>query len=307
MIIHVHGILNNIFSGILGLLINAGAAMPLVILFSLIADNKKKGLLPEYFSSNAIRINMFISVTALAGLTTQAITLIKGLAGKGPGTHINPWQPAFMPWTLSCILWFLGCLCLMLMGNAANSAAKFPGGPCHSPRHKYVCIAAILAAMCFFSTFLSINWPFAGLPADMSLSRAFSAIFKNAFHTYYTGFTPAGASLLVLYALLMRKRLLNRNQPENTVSAIRWFAFWTIAGSFPYWLQNFGLVLGLGYHYGFSGNIVWKSVNLTLLTLSLVSWGAIFALGKKHLPGLLCSGWLALLLFYALRNLQNPL
>lgn len=294
-----------ILYGVIELLENAGAIMPLVILLTLIADNKKKVLLPEHFPITAIKINMLVSLAALAGMIWQAFSLLENLAPDGADMRTALCQPAFLPWTASCVLWCLGCLCLLALISAGKRSGESSGGTRHLGSQSSICVASIAAAASFFCAFMVINWPFAGLPAGMSFSRAFFTIFKNAFHGCYAGFTPAGAILLSLCAHMLQKSAIFLKQPEKTDCAVRWFAFWGIAGSFPHWIQNCGFIIGLAFHYGLSENMAWKACTLGMMTISIACWVAIFVMGRKHLLILLSCGWLTLLLFYCMNRLPS--
>lgn len=287
----------NILFGIMTLFINAAAAMPIITLFTMIAACKRDAAFCMWFSWNAIKLDIALSMCSLFCLLFQTGYMLARFVRDGASLSISViMQRAFLPWTSSILLWCVGIIFLFLALVKCERKLNLAGKDANMTFPAIPAILCALGATIFFSTFITINWPFAGLPPGMDLPQAVAAICRNGLHRYFSGFTPAGACLLASWQFFV-KTSKNDISPEQSGMAIRWSALWALAGYTPYCIQNWGLSIGIMLQTGIPEFLKWKIYSLLSLTFSLGCWGIILGTGQKLARHLTVPGWIFLILF----------
>ena len=180
-------------------------------------------------------------------------------------------------------LWFGRRACAVSAAQLSPAADRYPVRAVGAPLG-----ALLAAAFCALCAFALRNWPFAGLPPGMDVWRVAGVVGKHACRTYFMAFTSGGAMGLALVAV--RVSAMARSQtpapqghPDTTeiIGAVRWCAFWAVAGALPHLLERWGLTVGVwlrGSSAPLPGNphaAVIQVVALGLLTLALGAWAAL--------------------------------
>lgn len=272
----------------------AAATLPLIAALSLIA---------------ARRGNASFCINGAAWL----LRLCCGLAICGPLwlaldylLQVLPYQAGFakalaplfeksgLPWSGSFLAWLAGWGCAFLAWRTLGSFARRLNTPSYPvAAMRLPLILAFLAAFFFFSTFMLVVWPFAGLPEGLDWERAGLAIWRRASSGYFQALCPGGAFALAAWPF-WRPRL----EPGYAQVACRWLSFWAMAGALPYLLTAWGPVLGAVTRGAPPPGVHFQMVSLGALTLAVACW--IFLLWKPRYLGSLSLFALAMLLLIAL-------
>lgn len=286
-----------------GIFANAAAALPLVISLGLVAGRRGNANFCLLASARLLNMALAISVAGILFFAGTYVFQLFALNAQNILTLIL--QPASLPWVSSLCVWIVGMT--LLFSARAALALCASRGIVKADRYrladlKIPLILCLGAALCFFATFLLVNWPFAGLPEGLSPDRAVMAIARNAARHYFMAFCPAGAIALV-FAFNTEK---NFASPAQFGNSIRWLAAWAAAGCLPHVMQSWGLLIGvwtggnsLSAFGGYTLSL-WTHVGaLCCLTVAMFCWLWLL-LGKYRRPAI---AWAALGLLVARESL----
>lgn len=206
-------------------------------------------------------------------------------------------MPAGFSWSGSLLAWLAGWLACFLCASAVKRTChgwqtdSYPLKAIRIPLFFSLCSATL-----FFSTFILINWPFAGLPEGIGWDRVVMALWRNATSNYFLAFSNAGVVALVALVYLKKKI------PAHFVPiAARWLSFWGMAGALPYVLTRWGYVIAAARARGIAAyGMKYQAISLSLLTgtaiccaillwkprlLTPLAWlAALMLLGRAFLP-----------------------
>ena len=260
----------------------AGATMPLLTIFSLIAGRRGNG---QFYIGTAVKLARFGIALAILGVIYFPYDYFLQILIMKNGA-MNIWEPFFTtpgrPWMSSLIAQFGGAI-FMAVGYASfffitKRPEKYALSLVKRPVYLF-----LAAALFFFSTFFLINWPFADLPQGLPFDRAIFAVMRNAANRFFMAFTPAaGMALLVLYKSAAGKMA----DTAPVITAARWLSFWGCAGLIPFVGQAWAILIGLGFRGNlasyFPGGYGWHIGGIALLTISMILW-FLQAVLKKNL------------------------
>lgn len=153
-------------------------------------------------------------------------------------------EPAGLPWSSSLAAWLAACLAVFL-AFAALGNVRFRDNIYSVRQVAIPLFFAFAASGLFFMALVLETWPFAGLPEGLEWDRALMAIWRRATGAYFLALSPAGAFALAAWPLWLGR--LDANQAKV---AIRWLAFWAMAGAMPFLLATAGPALGAALHNG---------------------------------------------------------
>lgn len=273
-------------ASLLGIAANAAATLPFMAALALILGRRGHAAFCLRGAGALAGLALWLSAAWPILIVADAFVQLS-LTGNAPlVTRLTALlTPAGAGISTSVALWLVGALCVWFGRRAcARTAATLPSGvDSYTVRAVGVPLTTLLlAAGCALGAFALRNWPFAGLPADMGIWRAASAVGKHACRAYFAALTSGGAVGLLLAAAVARQQETATPLPTatETVGGVRWCAFWAVAGCLPQSLERWGLALG-GWLRGGAPvpanphAALFQLVALVLLTLALAAWAAI--------------------------------
>ncbi len=260
------------FLSLLDVFVNAAAALPLVTALGLIAGRRGNGAFCIAGNHLLLKYTLLLSICGAIYFPCSCFFQIMAFTDNAnPVAALG--SLAGLPWTTSLAAWLCG------MGLLA-SGIHFLGGITPPANDRYTIkfiklplICCLGSALCFFATYILINWPFAGLPAQLPWDRAIMAIFRNATRHYFMAFCPAGAIGLIVM-LCSWAHLSSFATTAQCQSGRRWLAFWAAIGFLPNTLQKWGLIIGLAMS-GNSGSLDAMHVDIIamiLLSVAICCW-----------------------------------
>ncbi|MGE9985911.1 spidroin-2 [Desulfovibrio sp. SGI.169] len=272
--------------GLLGIGMNAAAALPLIIALTLLIGRRGQARLCAYGAARLAGLTFGLSWLALPGMFAALHSLLSGLSAAGQRmSAISLASPPMLGCSLPLLLWLAGILCAALLRRACVGAPLPPRRRPEEDRHATAAIKGrlllcALTALCFFSTYVLHNWPFIALPPGMDLGRAAGAVFSNALHKYFMAFTPAGA-LALLFLLRARRGAAAAGFDENqTALAARWCALWATVGYIPFCLDRWGILLGYLLRGATPDWLLPQLYALIPLTAAVACWGTLLGMGN---------------------------
>lgn len=256
----------------MALLAGAGASLPFIACLTLVAGRRGNGLFCLW---GGYRLLYCALILASFGPVWIIGSYLADVAGYGTSVaqKLAPlFHNAGLPWSGSCMAWLAGWLAMALACTLLRrELAAFQGDSYRLAYVKMPLAGCLAACGLFIASYILINWPFAGLPADLSWERASQAIIRHAIRQYYMNFCSAGAFALIaaLYAC--------RNVPtEQKITAVRWLGVWAAGGCLPGLVQSWGILMGLGASGRLAGTLsqgLWgQTAGLALLTIAFFCW-----------------------------------
>jgi len=297
-------IVQRLFESLLHFCRDAAAAMPLMIVLSLVMGRRGHG---AFCLSGARVLSMLCITLACLGLLLpgcQLLHIITLLQDAGHSREAYPlWSPLMLPYSLGLTLWLSGLLCCVLLlrcFSARQMTASVADGSYAMTIFRPQLWLCALACLSFFASYVVQVWPFASLPEGMSLGQAASAIIRDRAHHYFSALAPAGA--VALFCLpLARKRLKAFSEPTLWEKAARWCALWAVAGYIPFWLNLSATCLGYALR---GGADLSRTLLMLLLPLSgaIICWAILLSMRSPLRRFWLAYLGFALLLFFFLQR-----
>lgn len=285
--------------------LTAAAAMPLIIALTLARGRRENGRSCLQLAHQAAKINLLLAAGSFLLLLLQFWLLLAQFAPhQAPFFRQNILGTIFMPWTLTLLIWLTGSAVIFtLPGSMKKKLARLGPQPERTQYTRATRSSFCLCLLCtglLFISFITAEWPFAGLPPGMDIWRVARALLKNAVHVYFTGFAMAGATLLATWPII-RQALQNTGADVQDQSfACRWCGIWAALGLIPYCVQNWGLALGQLLHSGHGTLPGWRIAGLTLATLFIVCCCLFLKQGWQTGRKLIVWAWGCLLLWKGL-------
>lgn len=249
---------------LLGFSVWAVSTLPIIIILGLCAGRRGNAAFLLAGNYQLLRGCLILSISGFIYFPASYALLLLPYANP----DASFWGPFFqlpgLPWLTSLCAWAAGVFALYLAG--AFWPAKAPA----DNRYALGFVSSplwflLFAAFFFFATFCLINWPFSGLPADVSLEKALMAIFRNGFRHYFMAFAPAGAFGLCLVAC-------STWSGKKLSTAWRWLAAWATAGYIPYLLTAWSLTIGAALNTGAKVGGLTPVMSISLLSLAVLCW-----------------------------------
>lgn len=265
----------------------AASTLPLITALTLLIGRRGQARLCALGAARLARLGYALAWLGPPTMLGGYLSLLRTLRGASTALMpVSPLAPAMLPITLTGLVWLAGLFCAWLLKRACGRAPLPPArrNP-EEDRHATAAIKgrlqlSLLAAACFFATYVTRSWPFAGLPSGLTAQAVFAAVFSNALHTYFMAFAPAGA--LALFSLAVARPSLPEGlSARDAERAARWCALWAMIGYIPFCLDRWGLVIGFALRGNGLPDWLWPQLApLALLTAAAACWGALFALSR---------------------------
>lgn len=273
-------------NSLLGIGMNAAAALPLIIALTLLIGRRGQARFCAYGAARLAELAFGLSWLGLPVMLASLYGLLSGLRAAGRAmADISLVSPPLLAYSLPLLLWLMGIIGAGLLRRTCTGAALPPRR--HPEKDRYATDAVTgrlwlcgLTGLCFFSTYVLRHWPFIALPPGMDLSRVATAVFSNALHKYFMAFTPAGA-LALLFLLRARRGAAQAGFDEvQTALAARWCALWATAGYIPFCLDRWGIALGYLLRGTLPDWLLPQLYALIPFTAAVACWGTLLGMGK---------------------------
>lgn len=273
-------------NSLLGIGMNAAAALPLIIALTLLIGRRGQARFCAYGATRLAGLAFGLSWLGLPVMLVSLYALLSGLRAAGRNTaDISLLSPPMLACTLPLLLWLAGIIAAGLLRRACAVAPLPPRRRPAEDRHATGAVRGRLwlcglTGLCFFSTYVLPNWPFIALPPGMDLSRAATAVFSNALHKYFMAFTPAGALALLFLLCARRGVVANGFDEAQTALAARWCALWATVGYIPFCLDRWGVLLGYMLRGTLPDWLLPQLYALIPLTAAVACWGTLLGMGR---------------------------
>lgn len=281
---------------VLAFLLDGACGLSLPAAFALIFGRKGHAA----FCASGSRSLLFLSLCAgISGIVYYPLSCFMVLApygNMGPPSFLQSlFSPGGMPWFSAWLVWLAG-LALLLAAFYQCGRLKI-GAMADSFRMAQIRLPFYLAlggSLCFFSSFFLINWPFGGMPPELSTQRVLLAVGRNAFRHWFFAFAAGGAIALAFAPYCLSR--INCDKIEK-MNAARYCAMWAACGAIPACFTNWGLILGLLLRNGvlpqIQAGMHIQLLGLFCLTFAIACW--LFCFWKKR-AGLIA--WLGLFFLF---------
>lgn len=217
---------------LVGFLLSGASAMPFLIALGLIIGRRGHAYFCLLGSRKISRLAIGL---AWAGIFYFPLNYLAVVLPYGFNKSIlsSILLPQGRPWLVATLCCFAGIFSLYL-ATATLKGLRLPPG---DDRYQFRFIRNIfllysLSSLAFLIALFMEHWPFAGLPEGMSVERAAMAIARNSLRRFFQAFSPAGAFALLYAAWIFAQPALKKFSHEKS-AALRWFAFWAVAGAAP--------------------------------------------------------------------------
>lgn len=268
----------------------AASALPLITALTLLIGRRRQARLCAFGAARLARLGYALAWLGLPAIGGSYLTLLYTLRGVNTAPMpVSPLAPAMLPITLTALVWLAGLFCAWLLKRAC-ARAPLPPIRRNAEEDRYATAAvkvrlqlSLLGAGCFFASYVTQSWPFAGLPAGLTAQAVFFAVFSNALHNYFMAFAPAGALALFFLAVARPSMPGGPDGPDarDAQRAARWCALWAMIGYIPFCLDRWGLVIGFALRGNGLPGWLWPQLPpLALLTAAVACWSALFALSR---------------------------
>lgn len=274
-----------------GIICGAAIAMPMITALGLIVGRRGNAAFCLLGANCLFKLCLGLGILGIFHFPVSYLAAVAGLNITGSIWSLLLIPAGYSYWS-AAIAWFCAVVCLFAADRKFKSICQ--ADSLRDNKYLFAFIkwpfVFLLATSAFYLTSLCLeNWPFGGLPKELSWDRAFMAILRHSIHRYFMDFCPAGAIALLFapYWLAAPYFLPFREEGRR---GKRWLALWAFAGCLPYCVQTWGLVIGLCLRGNLAGNLAagldLQIASLACLTLGIVCWGVILL--HKNAPS-----WLA--------------
>ncbi len=275
-------------SRLLALLVNAEAALPVILVLGLVAGRRGNAGFILAATSRLARFVLALAIVPPLWYFLDYWNQIAPFPVSGGGALGPLFIRAGYGWLFAILASSCALFCVWLAASALTAAtADLPldDDRYELSRLKTPVFLFLLAATLYFLSFWLINWPFAGLPPELSMERAVAAVGKNAARRYFMSFSAAGATGLALAAVFPV------GPPALRRLAMRWLAFWAAAGYLPRLLTILGLTIGVAVgNRAPNYDLLFHVLDAGSLLCALLCWTLIL-IGKKTSPLIVAAGW----------------
>ena len=263
---------------LLAIALDSAVIYPFMMLVCLVLTRRQRQ--PGVLARSGRIFTLLAMITAMLGLLdilARAIIDLCLFPAVMKGLVVPAFDPLSAPWlssTSTILLWLAGLLLVSCADRWSRPVYLTCGmetdADTQARMQRLATISAIcsfLAFLCFFASIISRNWPFLGLPEQMTEGKVFTVLLAHAWRTNCASFMPAGALAVLTFFLLLppleqsgQGSRENQNIPGSTPeeeplqteesTALRMSAAFAIAGAVFQFLDAsfiaFSRVSGMG-------------------------------------------------------------
>ena len=167
-------------------LAQAASALPIILALTLLLTRKGKTNLCLFGAKEILRLNLILALVGplyVGGDFLIVVTKLKALGNNWQLPSI--WSKALLPYTISSLLWILGALTALISSKILARNLKLASLESLSFKELRGLLVLTLILFClFFAAWLSLIFPFAGLPQGLSWADAWLAVLGQTEHSY---------------------------------------------------------------------------------------------------------------------------
>lgn len=220
-------------AAVLGLCANVAAGLPLITGLGLIAGRRGNARLFLQSAGSVFKFGFWVTFIGVFYFPLAFLCEVLPY-GASAATIINTYfDSAGYPWFFSWLI-YLTCWLLFAINWLPNIKLLREADSYQLAFIKKPLFGCILLTILFFTAFMLIKWPFAGLPAAMDFGRVLNAIAKDSLNRFFIALGEAGGASLFVF----------RDSLTSNAIISRWFSGWACFGFIPHLLHNWSFFLG---------------------------------------------------------------
>lgn len=289
--------------------LDAGLVFPLMLALCLLAGRTKHREAMAAAGRLCLGLGLGAAAFGLLDILCRALVDLRFLPDALPNLEPLPFEPFSLPWlssTSTALLWIAGMLLLWLAGCRGErlwgtAALATDPATARSLRRQgtLAAVVALLSFTCLFATVITRNWPFLGLPDQMTREGVFLVLLNHGWRLSCSALMPAGALAVLAFFLGLppipaqelaagraaRKGDVTGNtQPfalaPEQATTLRMAAAFAIAGAvFQFLDAGF---LAFGYGSGIRGRgMIFTYGPFVVTALSLACWIYLFSRPRR--------------------------
>lgn len=249
-------------AALLGECAQAAAALPLVMLLTIMIGRRSHLELVQYGFECLRRLTLCLALPGLFGFLLPVLLIL----GRWPHdvTLASLFHPVILPWTLASLAWLAAFVWLAIVRLSAICSCLVP---------LFLALAALVLS----------NWPFAGLPQGMDSATVFAVLALQAGHRLFLGLSLAGGLALVLVHF-WESGFVSSGE-GNRAGARRWLSFWACLGAVPFLVDRWGIVIGNLLRQSASSAVDSLLARLVPLSIAVFCWAVLLALPGDQAAG----------------------
>lgn len=228
------------------------ANLPVFALVTLTLDSKLGKNNSYFLTSSVLSFCILLSLLGLFNIFADPILLFCKFQEQGLSPRIPSFfEPGMLAYTISALLWFMGIMVLVIARWLYLQRATVPS---ILPQKHLLQILLGVATVLFWATNITILWPYAGKPENLSTIYMLLLLVQHTAHDFFSAFVPGGIFVfLVLWFIALPPKF----SPNSMVLSQRMCGVWLFIGLIPDGVLALGVLLQtiLGTHAQMTFNL----------------------------------------------------
>ena len=194
---------------LLAIALNAAEAFPFLLFLCLFLFRSRRAPFLADSGRIFLKLGLICAVIGAADLLLRGLVDLEFLPAALDKLEPLPFEPFSSPWlgtTTTLAAWIAGIVLLYLTGNGARTLFLTSGMGTDedtarrlSKKAGLLSAGAFIAFVCFFASIITRNWPFLGLPEQMTQQRVAEVLFAHAWRMTCGSLMPAGALAILAF------------------------------------------------------------------------------------------------------------
>lgn len=194
---------------LLAIALNAAEAFPFLLFLCLFLFRSRRAPFLADSGRIFLKLGLICAVIGAGDLLLRGLVDLEFLPAALDKLEPLPFEPFSSPWlgtTTTLAAWIAGIVLLYLTGNGARTLFLTSGMGTDedtarrlSKKAGLLSAGAFIAFVCFFASIITRNWPFLGLPEQMTQQRVAEVLFAHAWRMTCGSLMPAGALAILAF------------------------------------------------------------------------------------------------------------
>ena len=222
-----------LISNILHFLAQAASALPLFIVALLVLYKKDSAVF--FWLHRLLVLCLLASVLGLLAKFSEPFLVYANMQAQGISPRVpSLFEDALKPYILTGIVWCVGMGTIYATLAISRSKRQLLPG---------VIPMVLTSALLFFTTHVTVSWPFSGCPEGIGPFYMASLLLQQALHNYIAAFAPAGICALCFLRFYNSKNCPTPQTDEISNKLLRIGCIFTLVGIIPGCLVEWGRIL----------------------------------------------------------------
>ena len=194
---------------LLAIALNAAEAFPFLLFLCLFLFRSRRAPFLADSGRIFLKLGLICAVIGAGDLLLRGLVDLEFLPAALDKLEPLPFEPFSSPWlgtTTTLAAWIAGIVLLYLTGNGARTLFLTSGMGTDedtarrlSKKAGLLSAGAFIAFVCFFASIITRNWPFLGLPEQMTQQRVAEVLLAHAWRMTCGSLMPAGALAILAF------------------------------------------------------------------------------------------------------------